>query len=142
VQFCLDALILKKKALWAFDTVGSTRPTVRCHIPEDWNVRGTNRLQIPVNKYGHEHIRHLSSSQCRCLSDVYCHWGRLSSCSFTEVTRHELCNHILWIWYRFFRTPSDWRRKQKHEIEQVFVNLQNFHQYYALQWFNFFFWVT
>jgi len=54
----LDSLILKKKALWAFDTVGTTRPTVRCHIPEDWNIRGSNLLQIlrVVNKYGHEHV--------------------------------------------------------------------------------------
>jgi len=43
-------------ALWDFDSVVATRPTVRRHIPEDWNVRGTNRLQILVKKYGHEHI--------------------------------------------------------------------------------------
>ena len=116
VQFCLNFLILKKKALWAIDTVGAIRPTVRCHIPEDWNIRGTNLLQIKVNKYGTEHIRQLSSSKCRRLSYVYCHWGRLSSCYFTELMRHELYNQILRISYRFSRTPSDWRRKQKHEV--------------------------
>ena len=124
----------------------ATRPAVRCHIPEDWNVRGTNRLQILVKKRSWKRIRQLSSSQCRCSSCVYCHQGRLSSCYFTEVMRHELynnnkiklCDQILRIWYRFFRTPSDWQRKQKLEIEQVFVNLWNFHQYYVLRWFNFF----
>jgi len=54
----LDSLILKKKVLWALDTGGATRPTAWCHIPEDWSVRGTNRLQIIVNKYeyGPEHV--------------------------------------------------------------------------------------
>jgi len=47
---------MKKMAPWAFDTLGATRPTVRCHIPEDWNIRDTNLLQIIVNKYGPEHV--------------------------------------------------------------------------------------